>query len=225
MTLPVLAIRPEPGCTATVAAGAALGLVIEPHPLFAIVPRPWQAPDVAEINALLIGSANAFRHGGPQLAQFRAKPAYVVGDATARVAQAAGFAVAGLGSGGLQQVLDRVPPETVLLRLAGEDHVPLAAPAGVRIVTRIAYASEALPFDAGLVARLSGGALVLLHSAAAAAHLAAECDRCGVARGAVRLAALGPRIAAAAGTGWADLRSAAMPGEGSLLALAQEMCH
>lgn len=225
MTQAIIAIRPEPGCTATVAAGAALGLGIEPHPLFAIAARPWQAPDVAGIDGLLIGSANAFRHGGPQLAHFHAKPAHVVGEATARAARDGGFAVADLGSGGLQQVLDRVPPRTVLLRLAGEDHVPLIAPAGVRIVTRVAYASTALPLAEALVARLADGALVLLHSAAAAAHFAAECDRCGVPRSAVRLAALGPRIAAAAGTGWADLRSAATPAEGSLLALAQQMCH
>lgn len=229
MTLPVIAIRPEPGCAATLAAGRAAGLAIEPHPLFAIAPRPWQAPDPAEIDALLIGSANAFRHGGPQMAQFRSKPAYVVGQATARAAQHAGFAVADLGSGGLQQVLDRVSPGLALLRLAGEEHVPLTPPAGVRIITRVAYASMAMPLDdalpESLAARLAGGALVLLHSAAAAAHFAAECDRCGVPRSAVRLAALGPRIAAAAGTGWADLRSAVTAEEGSLLALAQEMCH
>ena len=73
--------------------------------------------------------------------------------------------------------------------------------------------------------RLGQGALVLLHSAAAARHFAAECDRCGVPRGAVRLAALGPRIAAAAGEGWREVRSAAEPREAALLALARQMCH
>lgn len=225
MMLPIIAIRPEPGCAATVAAGQALGLAIEPHPLFAIVPCAWHGPDAAGIDALLIGSANAFRHGGAGLEQYRGRPAHVVGQATADAARAAGFVVAGLGHGGLQQVLDTVPPGLVLLRLAGEDHVPLAAPAGVRIVTRVAYASRARQLSAALATRLAAGALVLLHSAAAAAHLAAECDRCGVPRGAVRLAALGPRIAQAAGVGWADLRSAAEPRDASLLALAQEMCH
>ena len=33
MNLPVLAIRPEPGCAATVEAGRALGLTVEPWPL------------------------------------------------------------------------------------------------------------------------------------------------------------------------------------------------
>jgi uroporphyrinogen-III synthase len=73
--------------------------------------------------------------------------------------------------------------------------------------------------------RLGEGALVLLHSAAAARHFAAECERLAVQRGAIRLAALGPRIAEAAGAGWADVRSATEANEPALLALARDMCH
>jgi uroporphyrinogen-III synthase len=82
-----------------------------------------------------------------------------------------------------------------------------------------------LPLPAPLAECLGEGALVLLHSAAAARHFAAECDRLGVARGAVGLAALGPRIAAAAGEGWHGVRAAGEPREAALLALAREMCQ
>jgi len=225
MSLPVITIRPQPGCAATVAAGLAARLKVEGHPLFAVEARDWDAPLVAEIDGLLIGSANAVRHGGPTLGAFSGKPAHVVGEATAAAARDAGLAVVTVGSGGLQKVLDRVAPGQVLLRLAGEEHVALAPPAGVRLVTRIAYASRPLPMDDALAARLRGGALVLLHSAEAARHFAAECDRLGVPRSGVLLAALGPRIAAAAGEGWAMLASAEAPREGALLALAREMCQ
>ncbi|MBC7159029.1 MAG: uroporphyrinogen-III synthase [Porphyrobacter sp.] len=226
MSLPVLAIRAQPGCAATVGAGAAAGLAVEPWPLFEIRPLAWPAPPPDAVNALLLGSANALRHGGPALAAYRGKPALCVGEATADAARAAGLDVAAIGSGGLQALLDtqpRLPPS--LLRIAGEEHLPLASPPGVAILTRIAYRSVAAPLPPALAARLSGGAVVLLHSAAAAQHLAAECDRLAIPRAALALAALGPRIAAAAGSGWRALRWAQAPCEGALLALAAQMCH
>lgn len=225
-TLPIIAIRPQPGCSTTVAAGQALGLVIAAHPLFAIQQVAWDAPDPATIDALLIGSANAIRHGGKGLAQYLDKPAYAVGEATAAAAKTAGLAVAAIGSGGLQGVIDQtVPPGLTLLRLSGEEHVPLNIPPQTRIITRIVYRSQPQPVGADLAEMLRPGALVLLHSAAAANHFSGECDRLGVPRSAIRLAALGPRIAQAAGEGWEALASATHPQEGELLALAGEMCH
>ncbi len=70
-----------------------------------------------------------------------------------------------------------------------------------------------------------GEALVLLHSAATARHFANECDRLGLARGSITLAALGPRIAAAAGDGWAAIHIASRPDDAALLAMAQELCN
>jgi uroporphyrinogen-III synthase len=72
---------------------------------------------------------------------------------------------------------------------------------------------------------LREGGLVLLHSGAAARHFAAECDRLGLRRGNIALAALGERIARAAGTGWAALRWAGEPRDAGLLALARDMWH
>ena len=77
----------------------------------------------------------------------------------------------------------------------------------------------------GLAEMLSQGALVLLHSAIAAEHLASEVDRLGIARESVLLAALGPRIASAAGEGWQRVESAPQPSDAALLALARDMCH
>lgn len=221
----VLTIRPEPGCTATVAAGRVAGLPIEGQPLFEIRPLSWEAPRSNDIDALLFGSANAIRHGGPALEAFRSKPVYAVGSATAAAAEEAGFVVAAVGPGVLQPLVDTVAAPLRMLRVTGAEHVPLKAPAGIQVITRIAYESVPSPLPRSLAERLGGGGLVLLHSAAAARHFAAECDRRDVPRDAVELATLGPRIADAAGEGWLKVRCATEPSDAALLALARQMCH
>jgi uroporphyrinogen-III synthase len=112
-----------------------------------------------------------------------------------------------------------------LLRLAGRERVELAVPRGVEVVTREVYASEPLPLPPALAALLASPALVLLHSGEAAAHFARLCDEAGIDRARIRLAAIGPRVEARAGTGWADLRSAPTPDDTALLALALRMCQ
>lgn len=226
MSLPVFAIRPEPGLAATLVAWRAAGIAITGTPLFDIRLIDWQAPAVDEIDGLLLGSANAVRHAGSALGHFSGKPAYVVGDATADAAIAAGLVVAGIGTGGLQGVLGSLAGQRLrLLRLAGAEHVPLVPPGGITLVTRIVYESASLPMPDDLAEALRGGGLVLLHSAAAARHFAAECDRLGIARQGLRIVALGPRILAAAGGGWAIARAATQPREVELLALVRQLCH
>lgn len=225
MTLPVIAIRPEPGCSATVEAGREIGLAIEGYPLFEVRPLDWYPPPLDEVDALLLGSANAVRHAGLQLDAFGSRPVYAVGEATAAAAEAAGFTVATTGRGGLQALLDTLAGPLRLLRVAGVEHISIAPPAGVDVETRVAYENVPLPLSSELAERLGEGALVLLHSAAAARHFAAEADRCGIPPPAISLAALGPRIASAAGEGWREVRSAPEPREAALLALAREMCH
>ena len=224
MSYRLLALRPEPGLAATLERAGAMGLAITGHALSEIRAVAWDCPDPAGIDGLLIGSANAILHGGPHLAQLREKPVYAVGEATAAAARAAGFAIAMTGSGGLQGVLDAIAAPCHLLRIAGEEHVPLTPPPGVTFAEVIAYRSVALPLDPAAALLGSGKALVLLHSAATARHFAAECDRLGLARAAIALAALGPRIAAAAGEGWGAVHTAATPDEGALLQLAFDLC-
>ncbi|MEE4153643.1 MAG: uroporphyrinogen-III synthase [Erythrobacter sp.] len=220
----ILAIRPEPGLAATLAQGRRHGLAITGVPLFEIRPRGWDAPDPARIDGLLIGSANAIRHGGTGLAAFIDKPVFAVGAATADAARKAGFEVAAVGEGGLQGVLAAIAPPRRLLRIAGEEHVALDPPEGVGIETVIAYESAALPLSPELGAQLAKGAIVLLHSATAAAHFAAECGALGVPRAAITLAALGPRIASAAGKDWRAIHMPDRPRDAALLALVAKLC-
>lgn len=224
MNLPVIVLRPEPGCAATVAAARAAGLEAHGHPLFAVRALAWQAPDRDGVDGLLLGSANAPRHAGPALERYRGKRAWCVGEATAEAARAAGFIVAATGSGGLQPVLDAIPPAR-LLRLCGTERVALTPPPGVSLTERVVYETLALPIDPALAVRLARGAVVLLHSAAAATHFAHEVARLGIDRTALHLAALGPRIAQAAGSGWGSIATATQADAAALLALARDLCQ
>lgn len=228
MTRPLLVLRPQPGHDATVAAARDLGIEVISAPLFAIEPVAWDAPDARTVDALLIGSANAIRHAGPALAAYAGKPVHAVGETTAQVARDAGFALETVGSGGLQKVLATLRSGH-LLRLAGEERLILTPPPGVSVTDRVVYAARPLPLSdtvAGIIrARLSGEIIAALHSAAAASHLGREMTRLDLPRGNVQLLALGPRIAAAAGEGWAAIHTCPAPDERSLLALAAQLCH
>jgi len=223
---PVAVIRPQPGCDATVKAARAMGLDARAFPLFAIRPLAWDPPAPEEVDALLLGSAMALRHGGAGLARFSGKPAYVVGEATAKAAGEAGFPVVAVGSGGLQQVVDRLSPShRRLFRACGADRVALVLPEGTSMTERVVYANGPQPMGEELAGLLRKGGLVLLHSASAATHLRRECERLGIPLSAVTLAALGPRIAEAAGTGWASIAVAPFATDSQVLALAAGLCQ
>lgn len=223
--IPLCVIRPEPGCAASVAAARAQGLEAFGFPLFAVAPQAWEAPPADRFDGLLAGSANVFRHGGPALAAYRHIPVHAVGSTTADAARAAGFPVATVGQGGLQRVLDGIPSGTRLLRLAGAERIALIPPPGVQLSERTVYASRPCPLPAALAALLARPAVIALHSAEAARHFAAECDRLAVPRGVLRLACIGPRVAEAAGSGWAAVGIAPDPSETGLLAKATELCQ
>ena len=203
-----------------------MGLDVRAFPLFEVRALDWKLVPPEDVDALLLGSANAVRHGGPALERYRGLPAYVVGEATAVVARKAGLKVIAIGKGGMQQVLDRLAPgHSRLLRLAGRERLDLTLPERATVTTREVYASEALPFPPELARLLADPAVVLLHSGEAAAHFAKGCTENGIARAHLALAAIGPRVAARAGTGWAALRSASEPSDAALLALAFQMCQ
>ncbi|WP_428027436.1 uroporphyrinogen-III synthase [Altererythrobacter sp.] len=222
----IVAIRPEPGLATTIGAARELGIEVTGYPVSRIAPLDWTLPELAGIDALLIGSANALRYGGPQLRHLRHLPVLAVGKATAQVAESQGFSVEKVGEGGLQHVVDSLGTQPRhLLRLAGEAHVPLTPTANITIATEIVYRVEHLPLPQALQENLAAQCLVLLHSAGSAMHFACECDRLGLDRARISLVALGPRILAAAGEGWRMAKSAHRPDEAALLALTKDMCH
>lgn len=216
-------LRPQPGNAATLKAARQLGLDAHSFPLFEVAPVAWQAPQ-GRFDAILAGSANIFRHGGPQLAAYTSVPVMAVGATTADAARAAGFAVSHIGEGGLQPMVEALPPGHYM-RLAGEDRVTLTPPQDVRITTEVVYAARPQPVSPPLHALLDKGGVVLLHSGEAARHFAAECERLGIARNRLHLACLAPRIAGLAGQGWGTIATASTRTDADVLALAARMCQ
>lgn len=220
----VLAVRPEPGLAATMAAGEALGLNMIGYPLFEVVPRAWECPDPASIDGLLIGSANAIRHGGKQLDRLTEKPVHAVGETTAVAAREAGFTIASVGAGGLQNVLDSIPAPARLLRIAGAEHVALTPPHRVEVTTVIAYESLPQELPDPLRPLHDLGLTVVLHSAAAARQFDRESRRLALQRGRITLAVIGPRVVEAAGSGWQAIHVSPAPSDQALLEMVREMC-
>jgi uroporphyrinogen-III synthase len=223
--IPLIVIRPQPGAGRTLADACARGLDARAFPLFTVTPRAWEAPDPAEIDALLVGSANAVRYAGRGLVPFRSKPVHAVGEMTAAACRKAGLELVAVGRGGLQSVLDQVAPDTRLLRLAGEQRVKLEPPAGVGMIERIVYVVNSVPLPPDLVRLLGEPCVVALHSAAAARHFGAECDRLTIPREPIALVTIGPRVSRVAGDGWAALATAATPDDEALLACAAQLCQ
>ncbi len=225
MSRPLVILRPEPGCSETLVAARKRGLEAIGASLFEIEPVDWTLHDAAAVDALLIGSANAFRHGGEGLRVLRALPVWAVGKRTAAVARDFGFGVERTGCGGLQKLIEKVAAPTRFLRLTGEAHLALDPPAGVTIVQRIVYRAAPRSLSETAVSVLRRGGVAALHSAEAARHFADECDRLSIPRAAVSIAALGPRVADAAGAGWQSVRVAGETSDPALLAMLDDMCH
>lgn len=223
---PLFVFRPEPGWSATAAAARDKGLEVRGEPLFAVEPVAWDVPEHHKFDALLAGSANVFRHGGGGLAALRDLPVLAVGDTTAKAAEQAGFKVAQTGQGGLQSLIDGLGTEMPsLLRLAGKEQVPLFVRNGIMVDTRVVYRTIARPLGVDSRRALQDGGVALLHSAAAATQLAAQCEEHGIARSAVTLVVIGPRVAEACGAGWHSIHIAASPTDADMLALTKALCQ
>ncbi len=217
MTRMVVVLRPEPGNTRTADALRARGLEVRQVPLFAVVPVYWTPPNPTGFDGLLLTSANAVRHGGAGLDLFRRLPVVAVGTATAAAASEAGFAVAVTGDEDARAVVAEARDRGFarLLHLAGRERAPTED--GVEAVT--VYASEAVPIPAD-VARSFEDALVLVHSARAAARLAELVDGAGADRSRIALVAISRAVGDAAGTGWASIAIAPEPSDSAVVAMA-----
>lgn len=219
--------RPEPGLGVTLETAGALGLEALGCALFEVEPVEWTLPDLEGMDALLVGSSNAFREGGKLLDKLEGLPVYAVGEATAEAAREKGFLVTLTGKGGLQQVLDEVAGrELDFLRLAGEKMVELSPPVGIGMETRVVYRMRPRAISPSVSKEMrEEGGVALLHSGEAALRLIEECERLGIDQRTLTVAVLGPRIAEMAGEGWEAVHTAHAPRDAELLALAQALCQ
>lgn len=222
----LLVIRPEPGNARTVAAIREAGIEAIACPMFVGRPVHWQIDPSRKYDAVLAGSANAFRLGGDGLAQLTDLPVYAVGRATAVAAEAAGFSVAQIGTGGLGSllpILERDGRRSVL-RLAGRERVGLPVFNG-SLATHIVYEMKALDLPLDIASQFRDGGAIALHSAAAARHFREQCTAHALDISRLTILSLGSRISDAAGMGWKASEICDMPDDDAMLALAKRICQ
>jgi uroporphyrinogen-III synthase len=213
----VLALRPEPGASATVQRARELGLDAVAIPLFTVEPLEWEAPEPEGFDGLLLTSANAMRHGGEHLTKLRALPVYAVGQATADAARDAGFDVAATGDADIDRLLDSIEADLRLLHPCGADRrEPTEPRQGITAIP----VYRAKPIDRPDLAAAKG-AVALVHSPRAGRRLAELVrDRTSIA-----VAAISTAAAEAVGSGWEKVEAAEQPSDDALLALAARLCN
>ncbi len=196
-----------------------MGLEPIVQPLFQVVALAWEAPDPAAFDAVAMTSANAARHGGPDLARFTHLPLFVVGEATATAAGAAGFIDVRIGKGDAAQLGALLRPTSDgksfrLLHLTGSDHRPIPTVAEVTVIP--VYESRRLP-----PAHLPNADIALIHSPRAGARLAELIPN----RSNLQLVAISAAAAQACGAGWAAVEVAAQPRENAMLECLRRLCE
>lgn len=220
----ILVLRPQPGADRTAERARALGLRPVVAPLFRIRALPWQAPDRAGYDALLLTSANAAREAGGGLASLLDLPCYAVGEATAQAAMEAGAQDVRIGPADGEALLRLMEADGVrsALHLCGREHRLPNRPT-IAIASVPVYAAEAadrLPAEAE--AAIAAGTVALLHSPRAAALYA---SLVGAERGRLAIAAISEAAARSAGSGWAAVEVAAEPRDQALLEAAAKLCQ
>ena len=216
----LIVLRPEPGASETVERATALGLEARAMPLFKVGPVDWSVPDAGSFDAILLTSANAVRHAGPQLKGLRGLPVHAVGEATAAAAREAGFDIRSAGNDGVERLLGSVEQGVKLLHLCGAHRKDVGARQA--IVAIPVYVSEALPAPEAFAD--VQGATVALHSPRAAIRFAELARTAEFDRGSVRIAAISAAALAAAGDGWDRSEAARTPSDDALLAAAARLC-
>ena len=223
----MLVLRPQPGAAETARKITEMGFEPVVAPLFEVHSIGWQAPDAGSYDTVMFTSANAVRCAGPQLADLLALPCYAVGDATAAAARSAGFTKVAAGSHDGAALVSMMAEAGIrrALHLCGREHLAVEHRA-VRIERRCVYASDAageLPLPAREA--LEAGAVALLHSPRAGALFGSLVDAAALPRDQIRLAAISPAAADAAGTGWLGAAAASTPSDDALLELAAKLCQ
>jgi uroporphyrinogen-III synthase len=216
---------------------AALGVEALTEPLLSIETTAAGAPDLKDVQGLLLTSANGVR-AFAALSSERSLPVYAVGDATARVARLAGFEKVTSAAGDVTTLAERVqekcqPGDGVLLHVAGTkvagDLAAMLTLAGYQYHrVQLYHASKATSLSPGGLDALKKGDLdgVVLYSPRTADSFVDLLTKAGAADCAGRLSVfcLSDAVAARAGTiDWAQVVVAATPDQAALIKSVMEM--
>lgn len=226
----VLVTRPRPGAARTAARLRELGFSPVLAPALTIQALPARLPDPAQVQAVLITSANAL----PAMpADYRARPLFAVGGATAMHARQAGFTDIHNADGDaatlaalVAQICDPTADKLVLLSGRGQGGALAVAlrARGFRVLRRVVYAAipiPELPMDAR--AALAGGRIghALFFSAETARAFLRQVHRAKLTDCLRKIDAISigqPARVALEAVAWRRIRVAARPTQDAMLA-------
>lgn len=214
---PIWVVRPEPGNSATMRRLSALGLTAQSLPLFRGEPVPWAAPAAETFDLVMLTSANALRHAGPDIAHYRDLPLWAVGEATAAAAREAGLAVARTGAAGVADLL--ADARGRILWLCGAERSEVPERPGLHVLPVPIYRMAETPVGAD---SFGESGIILLHSARAARRMA---ELIADTRPSFTLVAISGEVARAAGDGWQGLHIATSPSDAEMVAVAARLCQ
>lgn len=201
----------------------AAGFDARAYPLFMTTGLPWTGPDPHLVDAVMFTSANAARLGGEQLDLYRNLPAFAVGGATAQAVADAGFASVTSGNDGVQSLLETIAARghDRVLHISGRD-IRTFDPKGLRVVSACVYAAVEIGNAEDLLALLTPGMALLVHSPRAGERL--EGLTPAACRSDLHVIAISDAALASCGTGWASAAAAQSPRDDAMLALAAGLC-
>ncbi|WP_223262769.1 uroporphyrinogen-III synthase [Sphingobium sp. SCG-1] len=201
----------------------AAGFDAHAYPLFMTTGLPWTGPEPHLVDAVMFTSANAARLSGEQLYLYRHLPAFAVGGATAQAVAEAGFASVTSGNDGVKSLLDTIAARghDRVLHISGRD-IRTFDPKGLRVVSACVYAAVEIGNAEDLLALLTPGMALLVHSPRAGERLEALVPV--TRRSDLHVVAISEAALALCGTGWASVVAARSPRDDAMLALAAGLC-
>jgi uroporphyrinogen-III synthase len=237
MSMQILITRPREDAERFARQLEAKGHGVLVEPLFTIEPEPDATPDLDNVQALLLTSANGARAFASR-SERRDLRVFAVGDATADVARALGFSAVESAGGDVDDlarlVRERARPEDgALLHAAGSvvagDLAGTLGVAGFEVRRVVLYRAEpvAALSDAAIAALREGRIdVAVFFSPRTARQFVNLAEAAGVDSACARVALLGlsPAVVAAAeGIAWAERGAAASPNQAALLAAIDEL--
>lgn len=232
----ILVTRPQPGADRTARRLSELGFVPVVLPLFETVPVAVETSSIPAVDALVVTSANAFRHAPETLIRrLAATPCFAVGGETGELARSLGLASVEVGPGDASALAERVASRlgrgAATLYLCGkvrlDDFERILAERGLSVHAVETYDTVEIPHAAEAVSTvlqnepLSG---VLLYSAKAASLLCRLVEPHAPMPASTRWYCLSRRVAAAlSGIDPGLVRIAAEPSEAALLELLEKV--
>ena len=210
-------LRPEPGLSASLARAKEAGLEAIACPLMSVEPVEWSLPDLEAFDTLMFTSASAPAEAAEHRDALSALRVIAVGEKTAAAAREAGFTVAIVGDGGVDDLLEKMADEARILHLCG---VNFRKPEAAQAINHLPV-YRAVP--TGAEPPVDGGHVYMVHSPRLGALLGMAIPE--ASRADKHVVAISQMAGVAVGPGWASVTMAPRPQDEAMLPVAAKLCQ